>query len=127
MTTKAYLHTVDEAIPEQSSVSLSGTLLDFLGAVIGSAAMTAITLTLYDKATGGIINGKNGTNILNANSGGLDVAGNWTLILNPTETVLLDTLKPSEVHVALITWTYLAGGVTGRMEIEHTVNSLTKV
>jgi len=85
-----------------------------------------ITLTFYDRVTGGIINSRDGQNVLNANnvvitSGAL--VWSMQILDNPIVTITLD----SEIHVALWEWTYSSGARSGKQEVLIRVQNLTKV
>jgi hypothetical protein len=122
----------ERIVPERATLRLSGTLLDDAGLPIPSAALTTLTLTLYAPEVSGtpIINGRNGTNILNDGVLGVVHASNGTLTLTltPADGVLMDAGAELELHRALIQWTYGAGGSKGSgHEIEWPVRNLLKV
>jgi hypothetical protein len=114
-------------VPEKSTFRLSGKILDHAGAAIPSVSLTTFTLTLYDKETGGVINGRNGTNILNANGGAVDTSGNFTWDSDPADSPINDTTLRIEKHMALLQWTWVAGAEADRHEFEIPVKNMVKV
>lgn len=86
---------------------LTGTLSDETGTPIPTASLTTLTATLIVKATGQVINTRNGQNIKNAN-GGTYVDGALTLTL-----VVADNPHQGgptiEEHLLILAWTYGTG------------------
>lgn len=102
-------------------------LKDETGAPIPAASLTTLTLTLYRKTTGVIINGRDSQNILNANGVTIDVFGTLVWTLTPADNAVVTTPAASEIHVALFKWTYAAGNKAGNHEIWLNVTDLGKV
>src|SRR5579875_268926 len=77
---------------------------------IGSGIVTALTLTVFDTATGAVVNGISGLNILNTGRGTLDVNGNLTITLggpgNSADTAMIRTADAQETRSMVITATY---------------------
>ena len=114
--------------PEKSTVRLTAVIKDEAGVAIPAATLTTLTLTLYAlDATLTILNGVNGTNILNADRGTVDASGNLVIALTPSDNAILDTSVTEELRVALVQWTWAAGAKAGRHEIEYRVANLAKV
>ena len=115
------------ALDEKASTLISATVTNEAGTALPSSVLTTLTLTLYDRTSGTIINSRNAQNVLNTNGVTVDSAGAFLWTVSPADTVLVDTTKSLETHVALFTWTYDSGAKTGRHEIVHVVRNLTKV
>lgn len=100
-------------VNEQNVVLLSGTLQDEDGAAIAASSISALTVTLYDRATDAIINSRDGQSILNANGGTLHAtSGAWTLTLSASDNVIVGTpsVGRTETHIALIEAAWSGGG-----------------
>jgi hypothetical protein len=78
-----------------------------------------VTLTLYEKYTRTILNGKDAVDILSS----ADASGNLSLGLTPLDNALLNPTdtRQTEVHVALIEWEWNTGANKGEIEIEFVV------
>lgn len=59
---------ISERVRELSSGEVFLLLQDDLGVPIGSGSLNTLTLSLYDKRTGTVINSRNNLNALNANN-----------------------------------------------------------
>ena len=123
----AFLKVHPGTVPEGASLKIAGTLKDENGTTLGSAAVGALTLHLNNKATGAVVNGRNGASILNTAGGTLDVDGNFTLKLAPADMVILDPTLATEEREALITWTYNGGADKGRLVFRFVVENLAPV
>jgi len=97
------------------------------GAVIPAAQIGTLTLTLYNKKTGAIVNSRTDVNILNANGGTVDASGNLSFLFTPADMAIIDTTLASEIRIGLFEWTYGGGAKEGRHEIEFSVRNLNKV
>lgn len=87
-------------VNELNSARYTGQLVDETGA--GFGAVTSLTLTLYDLLTLGIINGRNGQNVLNANQVTFDTvtgALQWDVL--PLDNVIVNDALRVEEHRAL--------------------------
>lgn len=111
------------AIAEESSAKISGTLDDLDGT--GFKPET-LTLTLYDQATGEVINSRDAQSILDANGGTVSSAGAFELTLSPDDNVIVGSGR-RETHVALIAWTWDSGAKEGRAEVHITIENLANV
>jgi hypothetical protein len=125
---KKYMTVIQEIFAEETSQVLDGVLLDDQKPPqpIPGSALTAMTMTLSNAATGAIINGREDANILGTNGGSVDPAGNWLLELTPNDMVILDNTQETEVHLLLIEWVR-TGGKKGKSVIVLTVGNLSKV
>ena len=91
-------------IDEEESGRYTANLADILGVV---PVLTAATLTLYDEATGAIINGRNAQAVLNANNCTYDnVTGIFVWEILPADNPILDATRTTETHVAQFIATY---------------------
>ena len=119
--------TLTDIVAESTTCRITGALVDETGAALGSSSLTTLTLTLYaltDKLP--IINAVDGVNILDTGRGAIDAGGNLTLTLTPADGAIQATGSPSEIHRALLKWTWLAGAKAGAHEIDFRVRNLDK-
>jgi len=112
---------------ERTTEQVSATVVNEAGTALPAASLTTLTLTLYDRTSGTIINSRDNQNVLNVNGVTVDSAGVFLWTLTPLDTIIVDATKSLETHVGLFTWTYDSGNKTGRHEIVHVVRNLTKV
>lgn len=111
---------------EGATLWLTGTINGPTGPLPNAdVVLTAMTLTLYELTTGAIINGRDATNIKNANGGTVAPDGSWALTLSGADMACV-LVTTSEKHIALIEWTDDAGN-DGNAEIEFEVMNLQKV
>ena len=126
-----------QEIPEESTARLTGLFKDEAGVVIGSAQMTGIVGTLYDKATGmyfernALLETFNKILIWPITNyeypPTLDASGNFVLILGPRQNkVITPGMVGSELHILLLEWTY-SGGSQGKEEFAVPVRNIAKV
>ncbi len=114
-------------IDEQTTPRLTAVIRDADGVGIPAASLNSLKWWLINKATDAIINGRNGTGILNANGGTVDGNGNLALDLTVLDTAMIDGTRNTEVHVAEFEFVYNTGTKTGRHTVEHTIRNLRKV
>ncbi len=102
-----------EHMPEKKTGRIKMTLLDEDTQIgIPGSLIVSLTLTLFDKTTGAVINGRDHVNVLNTNGGTVDSAGKLVMQLAAADMVLLDGTLSQEQHGALFEWTYTtASGV----------------
>jgi len=112
---------------ERTTGQVSATVVNEAGTALPAASLATLTLTLYDRTSGTIINSRDNQNVLNTNGVTVDSAGVFLWTLTPLDTIIVDATKSLETHVGLFTWTYDSGTKTGRHEIVHVVRNLTKV
>ncbi len=114
-------------LPERSSAKITGILKDENGAVISSASLSTLVLSLYvEGSPSTIINGRNKQNVLNANGVTVDGSGNLAWLMDPLDNSIMDSTLSIEQHVALFEWTY-GGSRAGRFEILISVKNLNLV
>lgn len=112
---------------EKTTNRLTGVLQDETGAVVVAAQLSALTLTLFDVASGTKINSWDNQDALNTNGVTVDSSGNlvWTMV--PNDNALVDSTKQVELHRALFKWTWASGVKTGRHYIDIVVENLDTV
>lgn len=117
------------SIREGSTGSITGRIVDEDGVGIPATALTAVTYTLYDYSSGSIINSRNGVNMLNANGGTVSSVsgseGNFVIPITVLDSVIVDTTKLSEIHVALVRFTTADSAGSG--ELRFTVQNVKKI
>lgn len=114
-------------VDENCSAVYRGLLTDEYKLPLSSSLLLTLTATLYDSASGAIINEWNKKNVLNTNGGTLDENGNFELLLTATENVVVNqSIVGGEKHVLLLEWTW---GVnrSGKKRVIIVVNNLAKV
>lgn len=116
-------------VNEKTTFLYTGTLVDENGVSLGPIDMSTLTVTLYDQDTGAIINGRNNQNALNANNFVLtaNASGNLTWDSLPADSPIINLAKETEVHIALLQWTFATGTKAGRKEIAIRVVNLNLV
>ena len=119
---------VQEIYAEKKTAKITATLKDEDGLALALANVDTLVLTLYEEATGTIINSRSGSDIKNTGGGTLDAtSGAFTLTLAPDDMAIIQTDRNKEWHVALIEWTYNSGADGGGKEIAFQVQNLVKV
>jgi hypothetical protein len=114
-------------IRERCTHLYTATIADEAGAAIPGGSLTSLTLTLYDKASGSIINGRNAQNVLNANGVAVDGAGQVAWTISEADSVHLAGNGRVETHVALFRWTYASGAKAGHAEVYLQVQDTPRV
>ena len=108
--TTPIIETMAQEVGEGGSALLTFTLVTETGVPVTLAQLGTLTLKLYNKADLAIINGKNGTDIKNANGGTVhSTLGTCSLVLLPADNPIVDATRRVETHVALIRGTYNGG------------------
>ena len=117
-------HTVNE----QGSAVFTASLVDTSSDGVGYGTLTGLTLTLYDKDTGVIINARNAQSVLSTdglstNNVVVGSTGLVTWTMQPNDNRIVSGCLPvgaAETHVALFEWKW---GTTseGSAEAEFTV------
>jgi hypothetical protein len=108
---------------EGETAKVSATVTDEAGAT--QTSVDALTVTLYDEATGDVINSRDAQSLDGENNGTF-TSGALVWEMQPADNAITDAAKDHEVHVALFEWTF---GTTkkGKHEIRFLVHNLTKV
>jgi hypothetical protein len=125
---------IEEPVAEADSVQITAYLEQETEEYVPLAALSSLTLTLRDKASGGIVNSRNNQSILNANGGTVsEVVENTVtrtklvLQLTPADHPVVDATRRVESRVALIRWTWNGGARGGGREILYKVTNLMGV
>lgn len=90
---------------------IMASLSDETGAAIPTGALSALKCWLKVKATGEVLNSRNGQSILNTN-GGTYADGAFSLLLSPSDNVHHGEASIEE-HVLTIEWAYNGGSKKG--------------
>lgn len=120
----------DLTIAERGTGKLTGTLTDEAGAPVSVANVQTLTLTLYERESGSLVNPGGrpaGQDIKNANGGTLDTSGAFALVLSDLDHAILDTTRAYELHYALVQWTLTGGAKPGRQRFRIAVENQRKV
>src|SRR5262245_7000457 len=110
---------------EKTTCRYTATLTDELGSVIPAASLTTLTLTLFDRRTGSIINSLNAQNVLNANGVTVDSSGNLIWTMSPADNAITGSWDVEE-HGAMFEWTWSAGAKGGKHEVSFVVTNYVK-
>lgn len=97
------------SVKERTTNVYQADLQDPNGVAIPAVDLTTLTLTLYDKVTGTVLNGRTAQDVLNANNVTVDSAGRLIWTLQPADTAIVTPAKELETHVALFEFTWQAG------------------
>lgn len=100
-------------------------LTDEAGVVLTS--LDSLTITLFDKRTGAIINSRGHQPCLNAANVAFPGDGSLTWLIQPADRPILDATLPFEEHVAIFEFTYAGGTKHGKWVIQDRVDNLSKV
>ena len=105
---------------------------EFNGVDFDKSGLLTVALTLYDLATGTVLNDRLSQNVKDANGGAITDEGELTLELDADDNIVLDTNAYGqwvEEHVARFDWTWSDGDSlrTGREEFRFGVRKLTEV
>lgn len=111
---------------EGTSGTFTATLVDETGATVSSADLTTATLTLFDEATGTIINSRDGQDVLNAHDVTISTAGALSWAFTADDTLIINDARAEEVHRALWTFTWPTSK-TCRAELLVRVQNLQRV
>lgn len=114
------------AINEATTGRYTATLYDETGTVVDGTGLTTLTLTLYDKATGTIINNRNAQSVNNTNGVTITSSGVLTWTVSYADTAMVGTRKV-ERHVGVFVGTWSAGAKKFVHEVEMDVVNVTKV
>lgn len=115
---------------ERTTAVYSAVIEDDSGNPIPAASLSALTLTLYDVASGSIINSRDDQPVLNANNVTVDGSGNLAWTLQPVDNVIVGAdirVGGHEYHVALFEGSYAGGDKSWKHEVNIRVKNLGKV
>lgn len=117
-----------DPISEKSSGIYTATLTDGLGTAIPGSTIQALTLSLYDTASGGVINYRLSQNCLNTNNVTLDLAtGVLVWSMQPLDNVLVGSGTDNELHAAEFYFTWGSGAFALSHKILFVVEALVKL
>ena len=119
----------DRTVIEGTSMIYTATLQDASGTALPLASIDSLTLTLYDKATGTIINSRNAQDVLNTNQVTVHATSGlltWTALPADMAIVGTPTAGVLETHVALFECVYSTTKGLNH-EVEIYVKQLTNV
>lgn len=109
-------------VNEENIALVSGALLDEDAVAVPLSALSALTLTLYDKDTDTIINSRNAQSILNTNGGTFHATtGAFTLTLSAADNAIMTTREAgrTETHYGLVEASWSGGGYwSGLMRVQ---------
>jgi hypothetical protein len=119
--------TLRTEIDERTTPIYTATIKDAEGMPIPLAQITTLTLTLFDNATGSIINGRSNQDILNTNGVVVEgTSGKLTWTMSELDTTIGNTASFYESRIGQFVWTY-GGGKRGSHEILFTIRNLEKI
>jgi hypothetical protein len=97
-----------DQLREMASAVVSGTITDQDGTVLPAASIQGMLLTLYDDATGTIINNRLRQDVLNTNQVTVSSGGVLEWTMRPADNVIVGSAAVGEVeqHVAHFEWAY---------------------
>ena len=108
----------------------SFTVTDELDAHLPVGSITAFTITYYDRETKQILNSRQDQNALNLNGVAVATSGcvttaTWTL--TPLDTIIYDSRRETEYHIALFQWTWSLGAKSKAREVQIPIEQVTYV
>jgi len=115
----------EPVVCERTTCQLVFTFTDEAGATIVAGVSTCV-LTLYDKLTGQILNGRSGQSV-NGVNGGTITSGVLTLVLSEADNTMYSQVRRQEEHVALIEYSWAGGTRYGKKEVVFSVANQAKV
>ncbi len=128
MTSTSFRQTITSPVVcEKTTTQIELQLTDQDDAALAKASLGTVTLTLYERKTGTILNSRSAQSVLDVNGGTVSSTGLLTLILSNLDNALVSQSPSSEEHVALIEWTWSSGTRFGKKELTFTVMNQLKV
>lgn len=91
------------------------------GTALSNAEVTALTFSIYDRATNGAVNSRVDA-ALTPISTYLDTSGNIIFDLAPADNVMIDSAHAEETHRVIVKWTY-TGGAKGATYKDYTIQN----
>jgi hypothetical protein len=110
---------------EETSATYDATVEDDAGVAIPAASLSSVVLTLYDVATGTIINLRDGQDVLNANNVTISSSGALQWLMQPEDNIVVTSDSVVEHHKAL--FEFVASGRESKHEVNIYVSNLAKV
>lgn len=109
-----------DSVPESGSTRLTAVLKDEVGEPVPGSSLTSATLTLFDRATQGILNSQDEADV----QASVDEDGVLTLDLTPDDNAILAAGRALEWHVARIQYAWDGGDKQGFHELHFPVANL---
>jgi hypothetical protein len=97
------------ALTERTSAQYKAQLQDPTGAGVPASTLLTLALTLYDLATGTVINGRSQQNVLNANNVTVDASGNLVWAIQGADNSIVTASLAIETHIALFEASWATG------------------
>jgi hypothetical protein len=114
-------------VKERQTTRITGVLYDDAGDPVPGSTLTTLTLTVYDNDIDKTVI-VSARNILNANNGVVDEAGQVMVLLAPADMPIRTATLPFERHTCLFQWTWgTAPEKAGAEELVLVVRNLAKV
>jgi len=117
---------IDIDVQEGQSGEIEFTMLDQADAAVQKATLVTLTLHLYDKRSGAIINGRENQNALDMNGVTMHATSGlviWAMV--PEDNPFLGSSRlATEVHVGRLRWTWDGGEKAFAQEFLITVSNL---
>lgn len=124
----AVISTDEYDVQERQSGQVSFTLKDETGAAVASAAMSTMTLTLYNTRTGTILNSREAQNVLNANNVTMHAtSGLVTWTMQPADNAIEQPGRDFEVHIGLFRMTWASGAKEFAHRVKLNVYNIGKM
>lgn len=115
-------------VKENTGAVYTATLKDADGTVVPLANLTTITLTLYNVATGAIINSREDQDVKNTNNVTFhSTSGLLTWSIQAADNVMVNSALQDEKHIALFEFVYSGTGTPGKHEVILMVRNLGQV
>jgi hypothetical protein len=121
---KSFVGVAPGPVPAGKTLVYTGQFVDETNTPITAAQLASLTLSIIDPATGAVVNGVSGANILNSGRGVVDTNGNLTLTLLSGDTVLLNPTDVQETRSIVLDWTYSGGQKSGAHRVDFQVQAL---
>jgi hypothetical protein len=118
-----------DQLRELASAVINGTITDEDGVALAASDIQGMLVTLYDDASGSIINNRLRQSVLNTNQVTIDSNGVLTWTMRPADNVIVGSVSVGEVeqHVAHFEWAYggTAVALTNAFATTDTDNTVT--
>lgn len=115
-------------VSARSTVVYTAQLVDQNGNGIPASSLTSLTLSLFDKGSGAVINNIQDVNILNTGRGVIDANGNLTITFSSADTIIIGTPFSGALQYRsmVIMWTYNSGASNGRRQVDFSIMELAE-
>lgn len=118
-----------DPIPARATAIYKAQIVDQAGVGIPAGNFTSLTVSLYDTASGQIVNSVETVDILNTGRGTIDSSGNLTITFLPDDMAPVGLVQPGflQYRQILIEWAYNSGDSIGRHEVDFSIRILPDV